>query len=50
MALCRFFPLSAVQFYVQGVAGLVALLPLAHRMWQHRPIPLTTQQGAPQTT
>lgn len=35
MALSRFVPLSAVQFYLQGFAGLVALLPLAHSMWKH---------------
>ncbi|WP_143531972.1 hypothetical protein [Saccharothrix sp. ALI-22-I] len=32
MALSRFVPLSAVQFHVQGVAGLAALLPLAYAM------------------
>lgn len=41
MAVTRFVPLSAVQFYVHGVAGLAALLPLAHEMWRqpkaHRP-------------
>jgi len=29
MALSRFVPLAAVQFYVQGLAGIVALWPLA---------------------
>jgi len=29
MALARFVPLGAVQFYVQGVAGLLALWPVA---------------------
>jgi hypothetical protein len=24
-----------VQFYVQGVAGIVALWPLAYEMWKH---------------
>jgi hypothetical protein len=33
MASSRFVPLSAVQFYVQGVAGIVALWPLAYDMW-----------------
>jgi hypothetical protein len=32
MALSRFVPLSAAQFYVQGVAALTALLPLAYGM------------------
>jgi hypothetical protein len=35
MALSRFVPLSAVQFYVHGAAALVALLPLAHSIWKH---------------
>ena len=33
-AAARFVPLGAVQFYVQGVAAVVALWPLAFRMWQ----------------
>jgi hypothetical protein len=32
-AAARFVPLGAVQLYVQGVAGIVALWPLAFRMW-----------------
>jgi hypothetical protein len=32
-AAARFVPLGAVQLYVQGVAGIVALWPLAYRMW-----------------
>lgn len=35
MALSRVVPLSAVQFQLQGVAALVALLPLAYSMWLH---------------
>jgi hypothetical protein len=35
MALARLVPVGAVQFYVQGVAGIVALWPLAHEMWKH---------------
>ena len=35
MAVARFVPLGAVQFYVQGGAGLVALWPLAYEMWKH---------------
>lgn len=34
MALARFVPFSVVQFYVHGVAAIVALWPLAHRMWR----------------
>jgi hypothetical protein len=46
----RFAPLGAVQFYVQGAAGIVALWPLAYEMWKHseartvekpRPMPAT---------
>jgi hypothetical protein len=35
MAVARLVPLSAVQFYVQGAAGIVALWPLAYEMWKH---------------
>lgn len=35
MALARLVPVGAVQFYVQGAAGLVALWPLAYDMWRH---------------
>ncbi len=50
MAAARFVPLGAVQFYLQGAAGIVALWPLAYEMWQHaearaveqpRPMPAT---------
>lgn len=34
MALSRFVPLSAVQFYVQGLACYSAMLPLAYAMWR----------------
>ena len=34
MAVSRFVPFAAVQFYVQGVAALIALWPLAYRMWR----------------
>lgn len=34
MAAARFVPLGAVQFYVQGAAGLAALWPLASEMWK----------------
>ena len=35
MAVARLVPLGAVQFYVQGAAGIVALWPLAYEMWRH---------------
>ncbi|MGH9183785.1 MAG: hypothetical protein ACRDZ9_08295 [Acidimicrobiales bacterium] len=35
MAAARVVPLGAVQLYVQGAAGIVALWPLAGRMWKH---------------
>jgi hypothetical protein len=50
MALSRVVPLAAVQFYVQGVAGLVALLPLAGSMWKRRPAAVPARQPAPQAT
>ena len=50
MALSRLVPLSAVQFYVQGVAGLVALLPLAGSMWKLRTAAFPARQPAPQAT
>lgn len=34
MALARFVPLGLVQFYVNGLAGIVALWPLAYAMWR----------------
>jgi hypothetical protein len=34
MALSRFVPLSAVQFYVQCLACYAAILPLAYAMWR----------------
>ena len=51
MAVARLVPVGAVQFYVQGAAGIVALWPLAYEMWKHpepaqpatqpRPMPAT---------
>ena len=35
MAVSRLVPVGAVQFYVQGAAGVVALWPLAYEMWKH---------------
>ena len=34
MAIARLVPVGAVQFYVQGAAGIVALWPLAYEMWK----------------
>ncbi|SNR59674.1 hypothetical protein SAMN06265360_111105 [Haloechinothrix alba] len=34
LALSRMVPLGAVQFYVQAIAGLVALWPLAYQLWR----------------
>jgi hypothetical protein len=49
LAISRLVPVGAVQFYVQGAAGIVALWPLAYEMWkrpeaaqpagQPRPVP-----------
>lgn len=50
VAAARFVPLSAVQFYVQSAAGIMAMWPLAYAMWRHpeartvgeaRPLPAT---------
>ncbi|MGA8852481.1 MAG: hypothetical protein WB508_12280 [Aeromicrobium sp.] len=38
MALSRLVPFGAVQFYVQAVAGLAAMWPLAFQMWSS-PVP-----------
>ena len=47
MALSRFVPLSAVQFYVQGIACCAALLPLAYAIWrQPRPAHAATALAA----
>jgi hypothetical protein len=35
LAISRLVPVGAVQFYVQGAAGVVALWPLAYEMWKH---------------
>lgn len=42
MAAARFIPLGAVQFYLQGAAGIVALWPLSYEMWKH---PLLETKG-----
>ena len=35
MAISRIVPLTAVQFYVQAAAALIALVPLAYAMWKY---------------
>jgi hypothetical protein len=49
MAVSRFVPLAAVQFYVQGVAAIVALWPLALAMRTHA-APYATGQAPPVPT
>jgi hypothetical protein len=34
LAISRVVPVGAVQFYLQGAAGIVALWPLAYEMWK----------------
>jgi hypothetical protein len=50
LAAARFVPLGVVQFYVQGVAGIVAMWPLAWQMWRRPPltppIPAGRSKGA----
>jgi hypothetical protein len=49
LAAARFVPLGAVQFHVQGVAGIVALWPLAFQMWrQASPQQVRTASAASQ--
>lgn len=48
MAVSRFVPFSIAQFYVHGVAALVALWAVAHLMWT-RPVP-SAQPGAAMST
>lgn len=50
MALARLVPVGAVQFYVQGAAGLLALWPLAYELWRHaEPRPAIGPQPASAT-
>jgi hypothetical protein len=37
MAAARFAPVTAVQFYVHGVAAIAALWPLGYESWKHAP-------------
>jgi hypothetical protein len=46
MAISRFVPLAAVQFYVQGVAAIVALWPLAYAM-RTQPAPEISARAGP---
>lgn len=49
MAVSRFVPLAAAQFYVQGVAAIVALWPLAYAIGT-QPVPATAVRPAPVKT
>jgi hypothetical protein len=49
MAISRFVPLAAVQFYVQGVAAIVALWLLAYAM-RKQPAPYTAGRSRPMPT
>jgi len=49
MAISRFVPLAAAQFYVQGVAAIAALWPLAFAM-RTQPAPYTAAQSRPMPT
>jgi hypothetical protein len=50
MAVSRLVPVGAVQFYVQGAAGVVALWPLAYEMWKHPEAARPAGQPRPITT
>ena len=47
MAVSRLVPVGAVQFYVQGAAGIVALWPLAYEMWKHPEAALSATRAPP---
>lgn len=49
LALSRFVPLAAVQFYVQGLAVIVAMWPLAYAM-RRQAAPHATGQARPMAT
>lgn len=44
LAVSRVLPLGVAQFYVQAIAGLVALWPLAYHLWR-APRPLQARTG-----
>jgi hypothetical protein len=46
MAVSRFVPLGIVQFYFAGIAGVVALWPIAHVMWRRTEQPRQEPQSA----
>lgn len=46
MAGTRFVPLSTAQFYLQSLAAMLALWPLAYVMWAH-PVPPAPRGPAP---
>lgn len=48
MAVSRLVPLSTIQFYVQGLAAIAALWPLAYQMWRW-PRPTGHPQPLPTT-
>jgi hypothetical protein len=48
MAVSRFVPLAAVQFYVQGAAAIVALWTLSYAM--RTPTPYATSRSRPLPT
>ena len=50
MAVARFVPVGAVQFYVQSAAGIVALWPLAYEMWKHPETARPARQPRPMPT
>jgi len=45
MALSRFVPFAAVQFYVQSAGAVVALWPLAYQMWRQPTAKLAVAQA-----
>lgn len=47
MAVARAVPLGAVQFHVQGLAGLVALWPIAFVMWRRTEPAAVRSQASP---
>jgi hypothetical protein len=46
MAVSRFVPIGPVQFYVQGVAGIVALWPISYRIWKRASAAALGARGA----
>jgi hypothetical protein len=48
MALSRFVPLTAAQFYLQSAAAILAFWPLAYHMWRHPTPGAAAQPGRAQ--